>query len=44
MKAMVQDTYGGGRWLGGSDRMLRAPLLSPFVGQKLGNVVCSENH
>ena len=25
----------GGRWLGGLDRLLRAILLSPFVGQKL---------
>jgi len=33
-----------GRWLGGYDRMLRAPLLSLFVGQKLGTLVCSENH
>lgn len=34
---------GGGRWLGGLDRQLRALLLSPFVGQKLGMVVNSEN-
>ncbi len=27
---------GGGRWLGGIDRQLRAQLLSPFVRQKLG--------
>jgi NADPH:quinone reductase-like Zn-dependent oxidoreductase len=33
-----------GRWLGGYDRMLRAPLLSPFVGQKLGALASSENH
>jgi len=33
-----------GRWLGGYDRVLRAPLLSLVVGQKLGGVVCSENH
>jgi NADPH:quinone reductase-like Zn-dependent oxidoreductase len=26
---------GGGRWLGGFDRSLRAPLLSRFVGQRL---------
>ena len=26
---------GGGRWLGGLDRQLRAMLVSPFVGQKL---------
>jgi NADPH:quinone reductase-like Zn-dependent oxidoreductase len=33
----------GGRWLGGFDRTLRAPVLSLFVGQKLGGVVNSEN-
>ena len=33
----------GGRWLGGSDRQLRALLLSPFIGQKLTTFVCSEN-
>jgi NADPH:quinone reductase-like Zn-dependent oxidoreductase len=35
---------GGGRWLGGTDRQLRALALSPFVGQKLGTFVASENH
>jgi NADPH:quinone reductase-like Zn-dependent oxidoreductase len=33
-----------GRWLGGTDRQLRALALSPFVGQKLGTFVCRENH
>jgi NADPH:quinone reductase-like Zn-dependent oxidoreductase len=33
-----------GRWLGGTDRQLRALALSPFVGQKLGTFVSSENH
>jgi NADPH:quinone reductase-like Zn-dependent oxidoreductase len=33
-----------GRLLGGSDRQVRAMLLSPFVGQKLGTFVNSENH
>src|SRR5215211_9236197 len=33
-----------GRWLGGADRQLRALLLSPFVGQKLGTFVSRENH
>ena len=33
-----------GRWLGGSDRQVRALLLSPFVGQKLGTFVSRENH
>ena len=32
-----------GHWLGGIDRQLRAQLLSPFVGQKLGTFVASEN-
>jgi len=27
-----------GRWLGGTDRQLRAHMLSEFVGQKLGHV------
>jgi NADPH:quinone reductase-like Zn-dependent oxidoreductase len=33
-----------GRWLGGSDRQVRALLISPFVGQKLGTFVSRENH
>ncbi len=32
-----------GRWLGGFDRSLRAPVLSLLVRQKLGGVMCSEN-
>jgi NADPH:quinone reductase-like Zn-dependent oxidoreductase len=32
-----------GRWLGGSDRQLRAMALSPLVGQKLGTFIASEN-
>ena len=32
-----------GRWLGGTDRQIRALALSPFVGQKLGTFVASEN-
>src|SRR5215212_2357889 len=35
---------GGGRWLGGTDRQIRALVLSPFVGQKLGTFVNKENH
>jgi NADPH:quinone reductase-like Zn-dependent oxidoreductase len=34
----------GGRWLGGSDRQIRALLLSRFVGQKLTTFICTENH
>jgi len=33
-----------GRWLGGADRQIRALMLSPFVGQKLGTFISSENH
>jgi NADPH:quinone reductase-like Zn-dependent oxidoreductase len=33
---------GGGKWLGGIDRQLRAMLLSPFVGQKLGTWISKE--
>jgi NADPH:quinone reductase-like Zn-dependent oxidoreductase len=32
-----------GRWLGGTDRQMRAQLLSPLVSQKLGTFVSSEN-
>ncbi|MEA2704747.1 MAG: hypothetical protein QOD63_2692, partial [Actinomycetota bacterium] len=32
-----------GRLLGGSDRQIRAILLSPMVSQKLGTFVSSEN-
>ncbi len=35
---------GGGRWLGGTQRVLWALLLSPFVGQKLATFVAKENH
>ncbi len=35
---------GGGRWLGVVSRLLRAMMLSPFVSQKLGAFVSSENH
>jgi NADPH:quinone reductase-like Zn-dependent oxidoreductase len=33
---------GGGRWLGGIDRQLRASVLSPFVSQKLGTWISTE--
>jgi NADPH:quinone reductase-like Zn-dependent oxidoreductase len=33
---------GGGRWLGGIDRQLRAHLLSPFVAQTLGTWISTE--
>jgi len=34
---------GGGKWLGGIDRQLRATVLSPFVRQKLGTWISKEN-
>jgi NADPH:quinone reductase-like Zn-dependent oxidoreductase len=33
----------GGRWLGGTDRQLRALALSPFVGQKLTTFISTED-
>jgi NADPH:quinone reductase-like Zn-dependent oxidoreductase len=33
----------GGRWLGGFDRALRAPMLSLVIQQQLAAVMCSEN-
>jgi NADPH:quinone reductase-like Zn-dependent oxidoreductase len=41
---VIAGGEGGGRWLGGTDRQLRALALSPFVGQKLGTFVAKENH
>ena len=35
---------GGGRWLGGTDRQIRALVLSRFVSQKLGTLVNKENY
>ena len=32
-----------GRWLGGSDRQLRAVMLAPFTSQHLRTLLCSEN-
>ncbi len=33
----------GGRWLGGIDRQIRAHCLSPFISQKMGTLIASEN-
>jgi len=41
---VITGGEGGGRWLGGTDRQLRALVLSSFVGQKLGTFISSENH
>src|SRR5215204_5446524 len=40
---VITGGEGGGRWLGGTDRQIRALVLSPFVGQKLGTFVNKEN-
>ncbi|MCF3130211.1 NAD(P)-dependent alcohol dehydrogenase [Streptomyces olivochromogenes] len=32
-----------GPWLGGTDRQLRAQMLSPFIGQNLGTFIASEH-
>jgi NADPH:quinone reductase-like Zn-dependent oxidoreductase len=41
---VITGGEGGGRWLGGTDRQIRALMLSGFVGQKLGTFICAENH
>src|SRR5215204_4110469 len=41
---VITGGEGGGRWLGGTDRQLRALMLSRFVSQKLGTFVNKENH
>ena len=33
----------GGRWLGGTDRQLRAMMISPFIGQRLGTFMATVN-
>lgn len=40
---IIQGGETSGRFIGGIDRQLRALALSPFVGQKLGTFICSEN-
>jgi NADPH:quinone reductase-like Zn-dependent oxidoreductase len=41
---VITGGEGGGRWLGGTDRQIRAMMLSPFVSQKLGTFINKENH
>jgi NADPH:quinone reductase-like Zn-dependent oxidoreductase len=43
-RLVISGGEADGRWLGGTDRQLRALLLSPFVGHKLGTFVSRENH
>jgi NADPH:quinone reductase-like Zn-dependent oxidoreductase len=40
---VIVGAEGGGRWFGGLNRPLRAHLLSPFVGQKLGMLSSKQN-
>ncbi len=42
-RLVIVGGEGGGTVLGGVDRQLRAMLLSPFVRQKLGTFISSEN-
>ncbi len=42
-RLVIVGSETGGRWLGGTDRQLRAIALSPFVSQKLGTFISSEN-
>jgi NADPH:quinone reductase-like Zn-dependent oxidoreductase len=41
---IITGGEGGGRWLGGTDRQLRALALSPLVSQKLGTFINKENY
>src|SRR5918993_2098336 len=41
---LILSSGDGGRWLGPMGRIIHALVLSPFVGQKLGTFVASENH
>ena len=43
-KLVIVGGETGGRWLGGTDRQIRALLLSPFVSQKMGTFISRENH
>jgi NADPH:quinone reductase-like Zn-dependent oxidoreductase len=42
-RLVITGGEGGGRWLGGTDRQLRAMTLSPFVPQHLGTFVAKQN-
>ncbi len=39
---MIIGGEGGGRWFGGTDRQLRALMLSPFVRQRLCSLLSME--
>lgn len=38
-RLVIVGGEGGGRWLGGIDRQMRAQMISPFVGQKMGTLI-----
>ncbi len=40
---VITGGEGGGRWLGGTDRQVRAMAMSPFVKHRLGTFIASEN-
>lgn len=42
-RLLIVGGEGGGRWLGPIDRLPKALLLSPFVSQKLGVLMSTEN-
>jgi NADPH:quinone reductase-like Zn-dependent oxidoreductase len=42
-RLVITGGEGGGRWLGGTDRQMRAMALSPFVPQHLGTFVAKQN-
>jgi NADPH:quinone reductase-like Zn-dependent oxidoreductase len=37
-RLVIVGGEGGGRWLGGIDRQMRARLLAPLVGQRMGTL------
>jgi len=41
---VIAGGEGGGRWLGGTDRQLRALALSPFLRQRLTTLLATEDH
>jgi NADPH:quinone reductase-like Zn-dependent oxidoreductase len=40
---VITGGEGGGRWIGGTDRQLRALALSPFLSQRLTTFICKEH-
>jgi NADPH:quinone reductase-like Zn-dependent oxidoreductase len=42
-RLVITGGEGGGKWLGGVDRQLRARMLSPFIAQKLRTFIAAPN-